>query len=302
MLDLFEISRNRVYRWVVDKVTDEQLWGAIGSGILKIIAIVIGSIILVNISNRMIKKAFELRAHAPAKMTQQREKRYETILKLLQSVVTYVVYFTAILAVLSVMQVKVAGLLAGAGIVGLAVGFGAQSLVKDVITGFFIIFEDQFGVGDFIKVASVQGTVVEIGLRTTKIRGIEGEMNIIPNGSILEVVNCSVNNSIAIVDISVAYDADISKAERLIEDYLDSLVDRYEDVVTRPNLLGVQNVNGAEITLRMSVETLPMRHFATANLIRKDIKEIFDENHIEIPYPKMMVYERDSNNKKEEEK
>lgn len=84
-------------------------------------------------------------------MTQQRERRYETILKLLQSVITYVVYFTAILAILSVMQVKVAGLLAGAGIVGLAVGFGAQSLVKDVITGFFIIFEDQFGVGTSLK-------------------------------------------------------------------------------------------------------------------------------------------------------
>lgn len=302
MSNLYGDAKSQLYKWVMNKLTDEDMWVALGTGLLKIIAITICSIILVKLGNHMIKKAFDLRIHAPAKMTQQRERRYETILKLLQSVITYVVYFTAILAILSVMQVKVAGLLAGAGIVGLAVGFGAQSLVKDVITGFFIIFEDQFGVGDFIKVAGVQGTVIEIGLRTTKIRGIEGEINIIPNGSILEVVNCSVNNSVAIVDISVAYNADINKAERLIEEYLDGLVERYEDVVTRPNLLGVQNVNGAEITLRMSVETLPMRHFATANLIRKDIKEIFDENHIEIPYPKMMVYERDTTKNKEGEK
>ncbi len=283
----------KLYDYLVTKLTDEELWISVGEGSFNIVCIILGAMIIVRIAKKMIKKAFEMRMNAPAMLTQQRERRYRTILKLLQSVISYVVYFSAILAVLSVMNVKVAGLLAGAGIVGLAVGFGAQSLVKDVITGFFIIFEDQFGVGDYIKISAIEGTVLEIGLRTTKIKGVSGEINIIPNGTILEVVNYSINNTMSVVDVSVSYNSDINKAERLIENYLSNLADLHEEIVTPPTLLGVQNVVGAEVTLRISVETLPMQQFAISRMIRKDIKELFDKNNIEIPYPKMMVYERD---------
>ena len=282
----------KLYDYLVTKLTDEELWISVGEGSFNIVCIILGAMIIVRIAKKMIKKAFEMRMNAPAMLTQQRERRYRTILKLLQSVISYVVYFSAILAVLSVMNVKVAGLLAGAGIVGLAVGFGAQSLVKDVITGFFIIFEDQFGVGDYIKISAIEGTVLEIGLRTTKIKGVSGEINIIPNGTILEVVNYSINNTMSVVDVSVSYNSDINKAERLIENYLSNLADLHEEIVTPPTLLGVQNVVGAEVTLRISVETLPMQQFAISRMIRKDIKELFDKNNIEIPYPKMMVYER----------
>ena len=283
----------KLYDYLVTKLTDEELWISVGEGSFNIVCIILGAMIIVRIAKKMIKKAFEMRMNAPAMLTQQRERRYRTILKLLQSVISYVVYFSAILAVLSVMNVKVAGLLAGAGIVGLAVGFGAQSLVKDVITGFFIIFEDQFGVGAYIKISAIEGTVLEIGLRTTKIKGVSGEINIIPNGTILEVVNYSINNTMSVVDVSVSYNSDINKAERLIENYLSNLADLHEEIVTPPTLLGVQNVVGAEVTLRISVETLPMQQFAISRMIRKDIKELFDKNNIEIPYPKMMVYERD---------
>ncbi|GEK31244.1 mechanosensitive ion channel protein MscS [Kurthia zopfii] len=291
----------KLYDYLVTKLTDEELWISVGEGSFNIVCIILGAMIIVRIAKKMIKKAFEMRMNAPAMLTQQRERRYRTILKLLQSIISYVVYFSAILAVLSVMNVKVAGLLAGAGIVGLAVGFGAQSLVKDVITGFFIIFEDQFGVGDYIKISAIEGTVLEIGLRTTKIKGVSGEINIIPNGTILEVVNYSINNTMSVVDVSVSYNSDINKAERLIENYLSNLADLHEEIVTPPTLLGVQNVIGAEVTLRISVETLPMQQFAISRMIRKDIKELFDKNNIEIPYPKMMVYERDQPRQETEE-
>lgn len=291
----------KLYDYLVTKLTDEELWISVGEGSFNIVCIILGAMIIVRIAKKMIKKAFEMRMNAPAMLTQQRERRYRTILKLLQSIISYVVYFSAILAVLSVMNVKVAGLLAGAGIVGLAVGFGAQSLVKDVITGFFIIFEDQFGVGDYIKISAIEGTVLEIGLRTTKIKGVSGEINIIPNGTILEVVNYSINNTMSVVDVSVSYNSDINKAERLIENYLSNLADLHEEIVTPPTLLGVQNVVGAEVTLRISVETLPMQQFAISRMIRKDIKELFDKNNIEIPYPKMMVYERDQPRQETEE-
>src|SRR5690606_41710495 len=110
--------------------------------------------------------------------------------------------------------IEIMGLLAGAGIAGLAIGFGAQSLVKDVITGFFIILEDQFGVGDYVRLSTAniaEGTVVEIGLRTTKILGTTGEHFIITNGKITDVINFSVNNSKAIIDMQVGLEADINR-------------------------------------------------------------------------------------------
>ncbi|WP_146550590.1 mechanosensitive ion channel family protein [Rummeliibacillus suwonensis] len=289
-----------MYNHFMKELTDEKNWNAIGIATVKIITIILLSIIIVRVAKIAIRKFFDIRMKSPIALNTTAERRYRTILRLLQSVISYVVYFSAIIAILSVMNIKVAGLLAGAGIVGLAVGFGAQSLVKDIITGFFIIFEDQFGVGDYIKITSTEGTVMEIGLRTTKIKGMSGEINIIPNGSITEVVNYSINNSIAIIDVSVAYNSDITKAEKLIEQYLKTLPAKHEEIVSEPTLLGVQNVVGAEVTLRISVETLPMQHFAISRMIRRDVKDIFDRNGIEIPYPKMMVYERNNDQKIEE--
>lgn len=295
-----KVKFENMYNKLMEYLTDEKLWTSIGIATIKIIAIWLLSMVVVRVAKMAIKKFFHIRMTGPIALLPASERRHLTILRLLQSVISYVVYFSAIIAILSVMGIRVTGLLAGAGIVGLAVGFGAQSLVKDVITGFFIIFEDQFGVGDYIKITSTEGTVLEIGLRTTKIKGASGEINIIPNGLITEVVNYSINNSIAIVDVSVAYNSDIAKAEKLIEQYLKTLPSTHEEIVSEPTLLGVQNVVGAEVTLRISVETLPMQHFAVSRMIRRDVKDIFDRNGIEIPYPKMMVYERDNNKAFEE--
>lgn len=212
-----------MYNKFMATLTSEDMWIGVGLATIKITAITILSMVVVRVAKMAIRKGFEIRMKAPAPLQPASERRYRTILRLVQSIVSYVVYFSAILAILSAVNIDVKGLLAGAGIVGLAVGFGAQSLVKDVITGFFIIFEDQFGVGDYIKITSVEGTVLEIGLRTTKIKGAAGEINIVPNGSITDVVNYSINNSIAIIDVSVAYSSDIAKAERLIEEYLKEL-------------------------------------------------------------------------------
>ncbi|MCY1432625.1 Small-conductance mechanosensitive channel [compost metagenome] len=221
------------------------------------------------------------------------ERRQRTISRLLQSVISYVVYFSAIIGILSSLNIKVAGLLAGAGIVGLAIGFGAQSLVKDVITGFFIIFEDQFGVGDYIKINAAEGTVVEIGLRTTKINGATGEQFIIPNGAIGEVVNYSVNNSKIFIDLQMATDADFEKAEGVINKYLETLPKMHKELIAAPVFLGVQNVKGTEVTIRIAAETLPQQQYGVARTIRRDITKLFEENNIPMVYPKMMFYGKD---------
>ena len=268
---------------------DEELWIDSGIIILKVFFIILLAGIVVKIGKIVIQKLFEVRMKAPLRYS---ERRQNTLLKLLQNGLAYVVYFAAILAVLSALTIDVTGLLAGAGVLGLAIGFGAQNLVRDVITGFFIIFEDQFSVGDYVRIGAAEGTVEEIGLRTTKLSGLNGEIHIFPNGTIVEVVNFSLNNSIAIVDVSVAYETDIPKVEELIREFLMGLPDKYEQLVKLPQLLGVQNLAASEVVMRITAETMPMQHFAIARIIRRDLKIFMDEHGIEIPYPKMVMYQK----------
>ena len=268
---------------------DEELWIDSGIIILKVFFIILLAGIVVKIGKIVIQKLFEVRMKAPLRYS---ERRQNTLLKLLQNGLAYIVYFAAILAVLSALTIDVTGLLAGAGVLGLAIGFGAQNLVRDVITGFFIIFEDQFSVGDYVRIGAAEGTVEEIGLRTTKLSGLNGEIHIFPNGTIVEVVNFSLNNSIAIVDVSVAYETDIPKVEELIREFLMGLPDKYEQLVKLPQLLGVQNLAASEVVMRITAETMPMQHFAVARIIRRDLKIFMDEHGIEIPYPKMVMYQK----------
>jgi len=270
-----------------NKLTSEEFWEQAVDATIDIMLILIVSWIAVRLGKKFIKKVFLIRIRSPLNHS---ERRQRTISRLLQSIISYAVYFSAIIAILSRLDIKIAGLLAGAGIVGLAIGFGAQSLVKDVITGFFIIFEDQFGVGDYIKINGAEGTVVEIGLRTTKINGGTGEQFIIPNGSIGEVVNYSVNNSKIFIDLQMTSDADFERAESIIKKYLESLPDVHKELVTVPAFLGVQNVKGTEVTIRIVAETLPQQQYGVARTIRRDVTKLFEENNIPMSHPKMMLY------------
>ncbi|AYC28388.1 mechanosensitive ion channel family protein [Paenisporosarcina cavernae] len=272
-----------------EKFWSEELWMDVGVVALKVLAIIILAAIVVKIGKIVIRKVFTLRMKTPIRYT---ERRQNTLLKLLENVIAYVVYFAAILAILSAFSINVAGLIAGAGVLGLAIGFGAQNLVRDIITGFFIIFEDQFSVGDYVRIGSAEGTVEEIGLRTTKLKGLNGELHIFPNGTIVEVVNFSINNSVAIVDVSVAYEADIMKSEALINEFLETLPDKYDQFIKVPQLLGVQNLAASEIIMRITAETKPSQHWAAARIIRRDLKLFMDEHGIEIPYPKMVMYQK----------
>lgn len=279
----------KIIRNILEKLSSEEVWLAIGVGFLKILGIIIISILVVRVGKLAIQNIFAARRHSLLRISERREA---TLLKLLQNILTYVTYFIAILMILSTLNVKVGALLAGAGIVGLAVGFGAQSLVKDIITGFFIIFEDQFSVGDHVRIGQFEGTVEEIGLRTTKIKQWTGELHILPNGSIIEVTNFSLHNSVAVVDISVSYEEDIKRVEQIIQDYLVTVKDKFEDIVAEPQLLGVQSMGASEVILRVTAETAPMKHFPIARELRKEIKLCLDKHGIEIPYPRLVMYSR----------
>jgi moderate conductance mechanosensitive channel len=276
--------------------SNENTWIAIGEGFIKIIAIFMISSILIRIGKLTIHNIFKIRDRSPLRTSHRRE---ETLSRLLDNILSYVVYFIAFIMVLSVLNIDVKALLAGAGIVGLAVGFGAQSLVKDILSGFFIIFEDQFSVGDHIRVGQFEGDVEAIGLRTTKIKNWTGELHILPNGSITQVTNFSLNNSVAAVDVTITYKENIDRVEKVIQDVLASLPQKYEELVNVPELLGIQNIDPSGVVLRIVAETLPMKHFYIARMIRKEIKEILDENGIEIPFPQLVMFSRNGEKQKE---
>ncbi|MFT4417307.1 mechanosensitive ion channel family protein [Fredinandcohnia humi] len=291
---------NSFYTRFLGYITNEALWILIGKSILKIIAILIASAIIIRIGKAMIQRIFKSREKGPRFISERREA---TLVKLLENVLTYVVYFVVIMMILETIGIPIRALLAGAGILGLAVGFGAQNLVRDIITGFFIIFEDQFSVGDYVRIGSFEGTVEEIGLRTTKIKSFNGELNIIPNGSIIEVTNFSIHNSVAVVDISIAYESDIAKAEQVIQELLQELPDKYEEIVAEPQLLGIQNLAASEVVMRITCEVQPTKHWLISRVIRKEVKNRLDEHGIEIPFPRLVLYNRkDGNNHVNQEK
>lgn len=230
-------------------------------------------------------------------LKREREKyirRRNTLILLLRSALRYVIYFISSIIILSIFNVPIASLLAGAGIIGLAIGFGAQSLVKDIINGFFILFEDQFAVGDYIKIASVDGVVEELGLRTTRIRSFAGEVHIIPNGEISQVTNYSSGSMRVMVDVGVAYEEKPSQIIDILEELAGEIALEKSAVITEgPTVLGVQELAASSVVIRIWAKVKPMEQWQVARYIRQRIKERLDERGIEIAYPHVVLLSKE---------
>ncbi|MEF3305308.1 mechanosensitive ion channel family protein [Paenibacillus sp. GYB003] len=222
--------------------------------LIKVIVIYAVGRIVNTITRRAVQHMVQEREKSPLKFDPRRTK---TIGKLVGSLISSTVNFFVIILILSQFGFNLAPILAGAGVLGLAIGFGAQSLVKDVITGFFIIFEDQFAVGDVIQTGAFKGTVEEIGIRVTRVRSGTGEVHIIPNGLITQVTNFSSHNSLAVVDVTIAYEADLEKAMQVTKETVNRVYASSDLIVKEPAVLGVQAVTNTEVTLRISVECRP---------------------------------------------
>lgn len=224
----------------------------------------------------------------------QDEKRAQTIAQLLKGVGRVVILaFTAILTLNQF--IDIGPLLAGAGILGLAVSFGAQSLVKDVISGFFILMENQFGIGDNIEVASLSGTVERMTLRVVMLRDANGTLHIVPNGQITTVSNRTRGWSRAVLDIGIAYETDVDQAIAVLRDEAASLgadpawQAKLDGV---PEVLGVQTLGDNAVTLRVFVRTFPGFQWEAGREFLRRAKKRFDREGIEIPYPQRTVHVR----------
>ncbi|MCL4463611.1 MAG: mechanosensitive ion channel family protein [Firmicutes bacterium] len=214
------------------------------------------------------------------------ESKAKTLVPLLKSVWRYTVYALTAVTVVSRLQIMDIGpILAGAGIVGLAVGFGAQNLVRDVISGFFLMLEDQFSVGDFIAVGAFSGEVEELGLRITKIRDFSGELHIIPNGKIEAVTNRTRGNMRAMVDVRVSHDEDVDKVLALLEELMREYAQGEPNVVEGPTVLGVTELADAFVQISIIAHTVAMKQWQVERDMRRAIKKKFDEKGIETPCP-----------------
>ena len=221
------------------------------------------------------------------------QKRAITLGDMLESLVSIVVWTVAAFLILGEIGVSLGPLIASAGVVGIALGFGAQSIVRDFLAGIFVIIEDQYGVGDVIDTGEATGTVEEVGFRTTRIRDVSGVLWTVPNGVIQRVGNYSQIWSKSIFDMEVAYDTDVDHAMAVMKRELDAAWHESTDAATiieEPEVQGVQAFGPNAVVIRAAVKTDPAEQWAVARTIRARLKKAFDEEGIEIPFPQRTVW------------
>jgi small conductance mechanosensitive channel len=203
-----------------------------------------------------------------------------------------VILATAALMCLGEVGIDLGPLIAGAGVLGVAIGFGSQSLVRDFLSGAFILVEDQFGVGDIVDVGEASGTVEAVSLRTTRLRAIDGTVWHVPNGEIRRVGNMSQHWSRALLDIEVAYDTVVEHARSVIKRVADSVWAEDDGVLEEPELWGVEQLGANGVMLRLVVKTTPSQPWRVSRELRERIKVAFDEEGIEIPFPQQTVWHK----------
>jgi len=226
----------------------------------------------------------------------RRVQRAKTMGDLLKSVITGVLVAVFGTMVLSQLGVDIAPIIASAGIIGIALGFGAQSLVKDFLSGVFMIFEDQYGVGDVVDLGEAVGTVEAVSLRVTRLRDLEGTVWYVPNGEILRVGNKSQNWSRTVIDVGVGYDEDLARVQRVLRDVARDLWEDEEFrevIIEEPEVTGVEALTPDAITVRVMVKTAPLEQWAIGRELRQRIKARFDHEGIEIPFPQRVVWHRE---------
>jgi small-conductance mechanosensitive channel len=270
-----------------NKLLDFTIKWVLGPG-LRIVLILLLGWAAIHVGLIFIQRSLSLTLHDTGKNAVadiQIAKRRNTLSVLFVTVLRVAVVILAALMVFRELNFEIGPILASAGIVGLAVGFGAQSLVKDVISGAFIVLERQFSVGDVVKIGDRSGVVESLGLRTTILRDMEGTAHIIPNGKI-EVVSVMTKDwSQFVLDVDVAYDTDLDKAIETIQKVLNDYAEEFpSNVLGKPQVLGVESFGDNSVKIRSTLKTAPSKQWDAGRIIRRRVKSEFDRLGIEIPF------------------
>lgn len=255
---------------------------------IKIIGILIAFIILAQMSRWIAKWMEKFVYEKDPLQASEAKKRAQTLGNILRHAFLIIITFVAALMILGELGIQLGPLLATAGIGALAIGFGAQSLVKDVISGFFIILENQYRIGDVIEVAGVSGLVESVSMRKTVLRDLQGKVHTIPNGEIKVVSNLSKEWSRSVLDLGVSYREDIDRIIDLLIQIGKELESEepYKSAILEPlQVLGVDKFDESQMVIRMMVKTAPLKQWEVGRELRRRIKIRFDEKGIQLPYP-----------------
>jgi small conductance mechanosensitive channel len=293
-----------------------DLFSRMSAPLIRIVLILVAALLLLRLAKRGLRKWVEqIRRGDPSVLQRleertgidladevdpivrvRRERRASALAALAGSVITVVIWSIAVMMVLAQIGVNLGPILASAGIVGVAVGFGAQDLVKDFLSGVFILAEDQYGVGDVVDVGEATGVVEGVTLRSTRLRDVQGTLWHVPNGEIRRVGNMSQGWARTLIDIDVAYDTDLEDAKQVILETAQQMAD--EDpwntkFLEPPEVWGVEQFGPDGITIRMVIKVLPGEQWGISRELRQRVKTAFDTSGIEIPFPQRTLWVRE---------
>lgn len=308
---------SQLCRWVLE-ATGSETWARVTDVLLAKPVTVLFIVVVAWLVNRLVRRAIrrftdkiaspesterlqKLKRRAPAALVDtgsfslRSAARAQTLAQVLRSIASVIIWSIAGVTILGELGVAVGPLIAGAGVAGVALGFGAQNLVKDFLSGIFMLVEDQYGVGDIIDVGEATGTVEAISLRATRLRDVNGTVWHIPNGTIARVGNMSQQWARALLDVSVALGTDIDHAQRVIKAEADKLwrdVHWRGKVIEEPEVWGVEQLGPEALVLRLVVKTRPAEQFAVMRELRRRLSEAFEREGIEIPFPQRVIWVR----------
>ncbi|CUQ65672.1 MAG: mechanosensitive ion channel family protein [Nitrospira sp.] len=275
--------------WVAQLIERSIQWG-MSSGI-RAVLICLGMLFLLAVIRQALARVRRLLEGALP--TPAQRQRAETLTQVLRDVARVFVVAVGTMMVLSEIGIDLKPLLAAAGLGGLAIGFGAQSLVKDVISGFFILLEDSIAVGDVVEIAGVSGLVEEVKLRSIRLRDVSGSVHVVPNGIVDRVKNMTKGFSFYVFDVGVAYKEDVDRVMAVLVEIAEELrADPLyaEDILEPLEMLGVDRFDDSAVIIRCRIKTMPSKQWRVGREMNRRIKKTFDAKGIEIPFPHRTLY------------
>ena len=287
-----------VYDWTGNETLAQGATWLIGKP-LAILVIVLGAVLVrwlaAKAIDRVVRKAEQSPLSGNRHTFNRRAQRAKGLGSLLKSITTTVVFAIAFVMVLSELGINVAPILASAGVLGLAIGFGAQNLVKDYLAGVFMMIEDQYGVGDAVDLGEAVGTVENVGLRVTRVRDVDGTVWYVRNGEILRVGNQSQNWARTVLDVNVGYGEDLVHVREVLQEVAHGLWEDedYKDVIIEePEVWGVESLSPDWVVVRVTLKTAPMEQWAVAREMRARIKSRFDHEGIAMQVPQRLFWQQ----------
>lgn len=274
---------------LTELLTPERML-AIGRVVLQVLVIML----LTTVAVRLASFAVDRSIAGYRKHTEGRNNggRVATMGALLRSLVRYAIYFIGFIWLLDAFGIPAGSVIAAAGIGGIAIGFGAQNLVRDVISGFFILLEDQYEVGEFVSVDGVTGVVADVGLRSTKIQAYSGDLHFVPNGSINKVTNHSRSDMRSLIEVSIGYGEDHNRAIAVATAALEEFKASVDYVTDGPKVMGIKDLAASGVVLQVWAKAVNGKQWELERQMRRVLKEVFAREGIEIPFPHQVVIMR----------